>query len=212
MKILKIGRDQECDIRYDDPKISKHHAILRLHMFGKIEIIDQNSSNGTFVNNKRIKSGEKYPIKRKDKIDFAHANKLDWHEVPNQLYKLLLNTLCVLVSLFILIGLICYFTRNKDSYNNESFVGGGESSSKIISTNESDAVDSGKSSSTELPENKKEEKNSTQYKTGMSLMEKVEKEQAINRQQKEQQQEKTKEKKNSETKEKQDSIKFVDQH
>lgn len=50
---LKIGRTDDNDITFHNPCVTKNHALLSLHA-GKWMIKDCNSSNGTFVNQKRI--------------------------------------------------------------------------------------------------------------------------------------------------------------
>jgi len=50
---LMIGRDPDCDIVLDDPAISKKHAQLLL-VDGEYMVRDQNSHNGTFVDNERV--------------------------------------------------------------------------------------------------------------------------------------------------------------
>ena len=50
---LMIGRDPGCDIVLDDPAISKKHAQLLL-VDGEYMVRDQNSHNGTFVDNERV--------------------------------------------------------------------------------------------------------------------------------------------------------------
>ena len=52
-KTCLIGRDTACDIVIDEPIVSFHHA--RIESQGKgFLLVDLNSSNGTFVNRKRI--------------------------------------------------------------------------------------------------------------------------------------------------------------
>ncbi|MFN0120805.1 MAG: adenylate/guanylate cyclase domain-containing protein [Blastocatellia bacterium] len=48
-----IGRDPRCDLALDDPRVSRHHAVVRMARDGAV-IADQNSGNGTFVNGQRI--------------------------------------------------------------------------------------------------------------------------------------------------------------
>jgi len=52
-----IGRSPECDIFLDDVTVSRRHAVVmrRGEMFA---IEDQGSLNGTFVNRRRIETGE----------------------------------------------------------------------------------------------------------------------------------------------------------
>jgi len=56
MKIITIGRDHDNDIVINDGKASRHHTQI-IHEAGGFRIVDLNSSNGTFVNDRKI-SGE----------------------------------------------------------------------------------------------------------------------------------------------------------
>ncbi len=53
---LKVGRSPDNDIVIDDPKISRKHAELSPVRDG-ILVKDMDSTNGTFINNKKIKEG-----------------------------------------------------------------------------------------------------------------------------------------------------------
>jgi pSer/pThr/pTyr-binding forkhead associated (FHA) protein len=50
---LTVGRDPTCVLRLDDPKVSRRHATLA-PMAGGLEIRDEGSLNGTWVNDGRI--------------------------------------------------------------------------------------------------------------------------------------------------------------
>ena len=50
--VTTVGREG-CDIVLDDSKVSRHHCSLYLND-EELSIIDQNSSNGTFINGLRI--------------------------------------------------------------------------------------------------------------------------------------------------------------
>jgi len=52
-----IGRSPDCGIFLDDVTVSRKHAILR-ERDGAFFIEDQGSLNGTFVNRKRVESGQ----------------------------------------------------------------------------------------------------------------------------------------------------------
>jgi hypothetical protein len=52
-----IGRSPDCDIFLDDVTVSRKHAVLEQRN-GEFYIEDQGSLNGTFVNKKRIDSGQ----------------------------------------------------------------------------------------------------------------------------------------------------------
>lgn len=66
-----IGREVECTISLDSPHISRYHAKIAITNNGAI-IEDLNSSNGTFVNGKRIR--EKTSISLGDEIRFDHIS------------------------------------------------------------------------------------------------------------------------------------------
>src|SRR5450432_1386572 len=52
---LVLGRDAKCDVRIDDPSISRRHA--RVLVGDTILVEDLESSNGTMVRGKRIEPG-----------------------------------------------------------------------------------------------------------------------------------------------------------
>ncbi len=56
MKVITIGRDISNDIVIHDSKVSRHHLQI-ISEANNFRIVDFNSTNGTFVNDKRI-SGE----------------------------------------------------------------------------------------------------------------------------------------------------------
>lgn len=52
-----LGRDKGCDIEIPDPRISSRHAII-LVTGNRVEFIDQNSTNGIYLNDQRVRKGE----------------------------------------------------------------------------------------------------------------------------------------------------------
>lgn len=52
-RIIRIGRDETSDLAIPSPLVSRNHAILRCES-SKVIIQDLNSTNGTFVNGKRV--------------------------------------------------------------------------------------------------------------------------------------------------------------
>jgi FHA domain/zinc-ribbon domain len=52
-----IGRSPDCEIFLDDVTVSRRHAVL-VRRDGSFFIEDQGSLNGTFLNRRRIESGE----------------------------------------------------------------------------------------------------------------------------------------------------------
>jgi len=50
---IRVGRLQDCQIRFDDPNVSRHHAEFRATARGAV-VADLGSTNGTLVNGVRI--------------------------------------------------------------------------------------------------------------------------------------------------------------
>jgi len=53
-EIIKIGRLQTSDIRLDDEKVSRMHAVIEVTAPGEVFIIDLGSASGTLVNGEKI--------------------------------------------------------------------------------------------------------------------------------------------------------------
>lgn len=83
-----IGRDRKiCDLPVDHPSCSKQHAVLqyRLVPFTRDDgsagkrvrpyIIDLGSSNGTFINNKRIEPKKYVEVMEKDVVKFGFSSR-----------------------------------------------------------------------------------------------------------------------------------------
>lgn len=62
-----IGRDLNCEVCINDPKISGHHAVIR-YLQGKFEIKDEFSSNGTRVNGDYIDYNKSIELRDGDPI------------------------------------------------------------------------------------------------------------------------------------------------
>jgi pSer/pThr/pTyr-binding forkhead associated (FHA) protein len=54
---ITIGRSPDCDIFLDDVTVSRRHAVV-VKQEDALQIEDEGSLNGTFLNRKRIESGE----------------------------------------------------------------------------------------------------------------------------------------------------------
>lgn len=67
---ISIGRSPECDLQIPDKRISRCHAIVK-QIGGDFYVEDQQSKNGTFVNNTRISSAT--PIQPGDEIRFHES-------------------------------------------------------------------------------------------------------------------------------------------
>jgi len=81
-KVYSIGSGLRNRIQVSEAsgRVSRYHATLKIDPKGKI-FINDHSSNGTFVNDVRIQSGQDVRIKRKDRISFANATDLNWNVV-----------------------------------------------------------------------------------------------------------------------------------
>lgn len=54
MRVLTIGRHPDNNVVINDPTVGRHHAQIIQHDDGHLSILDMNSTNGTYVNGKRI--------------------------------------------------------------------------------------------------------------------------------------------------------------
>jgi hypothetical protein len=57
------ARAGEMDLTVDLPQLSGHHATVQLFKAGNVFVKDENSTNGTFVDGRRLNSGERVPVK-----------------------------------------------------------------------------------------------------------------------------------------------------
>jgi len=60
LSVINIGRRLENQIAIDDPRVSRHHAQLRV-VDGRYILFDLNSSGGTYINGMRITKSIIYP-------------------------------------------------------------------------------------------------------------------------------------------------------
>lgn len=65
----RLGRGSDCEVVMDEPAVSKHHAQVRFA--GRATIEDLGSTNGTYVNGRRI--AEPTPLRRGDRIALGTA-------------------------------------------------------------------------------------------------------------------------------------------
>jgi pSer/pThr/pTyr-binding forkhead associated (FHA) protein len=52
---MRIGRSLSAELRFEDPTVSRRHAVLLVET-GGIRVLDDRSLNGVFVNDERIVS------------------------------------------------------------------------------------------------------------------------------------------------------------
>ncbi len=67
-KRLSIGRTKENDIAVDDASVSKMHASLILNPEGQFIVADTGSTNGTFIDGKRISYGKAMTFEASQKL------------------------------------------------------------------------------------------------------------------------------------------------
>ena len=68
---MTLGRDSAADITVSDQGISRKHVKLTKEK-EKVYITDLNSSNGTFINDKKINAGEKVALVKEDMIKLGN--------------------------------------------------------------------------------------------------------------------------------------------
>jgi pSer/pThr/pTyr-binding forkhead associated (FHA) protein len=68
---MGVGRTKENDISIDDASISKLHASLVLNAGSRLLVADTGSTNGTFINGRRIAYGKAELINEGDKVNFG---------------------------------------------------------------------------------------------------------------------------------------------
>lgn len=108
MRKITIGRGRECDIRIDDltDAVSRRQAVIKVSPSGKMEIYDT-STNGTFVNGKRIEKPMGVRIRRGDTVNFAGIADLDWNKVKDPYRGIKLMMLAAI--LFLIVVAACFF-------------------------------------------------------------------------------------------------------
>ena len=125
MKTITIGRDSSCTICINDERISRRHALLKIHNTGKMEIVDM-SSNGTYVNGIKLAKNVPFPVTRKNSVVFGHARQLDWSDVPDPTKPIKIIALSVLG--LIVVAVIVIFSvkscnKTPEYYGGSSSVG-----------------------------------------------------------------------------------------
>ncbi len=68
---LSVGRTKENALIIDDTSVSKIHATLFINHERQLTVADTGSSNGTFLDGKRIAYGKAYPISDSEKVKFG---------------------------------------------------------------------------------------------------------------------------------------------
>jgi putative nucleotidyltransferase with HDIG domain len=58
---LTAGRTSQCQLQIDDPSVSRRHCTIALLPDGRLQVIDLESANGTFINERQIPDGTASP-------------------------------------------------------------------------------------------------------------------------------------------------------
>ena len=87
-RTVKIGRDPQCDIQVDDPHVSRQHAEVVSKSKTDILIRDLGSTNGIFVNGKRVKEqqlldGDKVLVGTRLYFKFAYQDSVEQNYQQN---------------------------------------------------------------------------------------------------------------------------------
>ncbi len=64
----RIGRSLAADVRFDDPTVSRRHALIVLTESGELRALDDRSLNGLFVNGERV---EWAPLSDGDELEIG---------------------------------------------------------------------------------------------------------------------------------------------
>ncbi len=76
-KEILVGRSRDNDVWINDPEVSKHH--VKLHAVkGGWQVVDLGSTNGTFVNDKRIETNKATPLNSYDAVRLGRAAKMQF--------------------------------------------------------------------------------------------------------------------------------------
>jgi hypothetical protein len=70
-KRLNVGRAADSELSLDDKSVSKIHATLMMNHEGTLLVADTGSTNGTFINGRRISYGEARQIEEGDVVGFG---------------------------------------------------------------------------------------------------------------------------------------------
>lgn len=81
-KRLSVGRTKENDLSLDNNSVSKIHAALVLNAEGVLQVADTGSTNGTFINDRRIAYGKAAEIADGEKVRFGIVDVV-FHRLTN---------------------------------------------------------------------------------------------------------------------------------
>lgn len=105
MKKVIVGRGLDCDIVIPDEKdnVSRQHLVISFNLLGRMKISDT-SSNGTYINGRRMLKGTSMPVTSDDEIRLGDNWTLDWVQV-NDPYKQTRKLIILILSILVLLGI-----------------------------------------------------------------------------------------------------------
>jgi pSer/pThr/pTyr-binding forkhead associated (FHA) protein len=114
---LAVGRAVDNDVVLDDPSLSRKHAKLRRTSSDELEVEDLGSSNGTYVNGRKVGRGGVRPgdVVRFGELSFrvegdtSHGTSAVIADIPrNQLYLLAGGAVATLMMLIIMVAVLAH--------------------------------------------------------------------------------------------------------
>lgn len=80
---IEVGRSTEADLNFgaDNKYLARRHATF-MFSNGKWYLVDNNSTNGTYINGVKLQPGKKYQLAADDEIVFAGYTKLIFYKTP----------------------------------------------------------------------------------------------------------------------------------
>lgn len=122
--VITIGKNTDNVIQFYNDNISRYHATIKIDKKGQVFVNDQ-SSNGTFVNGSRVSKYTDFPIKRGDKVSFSNVQDLDWKQIPKQGIKPIYYILPICLTILLATGYYFkdYFVKTDVSKKYENSIG-----------------------------------------------------------------------------------------
>lgn len=102
---ITIGKNADNTIQIHHQNISRYHAIIKVDKRGRIFIDDQ-STNGVFVNGQKIPRSTDFPVKRGDRVSFAQVQELDWKKIPKTTSLWPIAVIAPIVALMVFLGVV----------------------------------------------------------------------------------------------------------
>ncbi|WP_052354272.1 FHA domain-containing protein [Flectobacillus major] len=120
--IITVGKNTDNIIQVYNDNISRYHATIKIDKKGNVFINDQ-SSNGTFVNGSRVSKYTDFPVKRGDKVSFANVQDLDWKQIPKSSISPIYYILPICLAILSGVTYYEYFVKTDVSKKYENSIG-----------------------------------------------------------------------------------------